>query len=188
MYDTHALTQAVDNSFRRGDQFRGSSGSLDGVGIRTMSLCFPRLRWRVSTTCSRSTRVTVPGTADVSILGGMMDRGIPQTRRDGRSDIYRRKHSVASDDAERWRYKTLFYACSDNDRRVRLPPPHAYPKLYRYPCMSNYLLSEFLSNHLLADSPQLIRTLLPLWEVHSRQCQHLVIVQERSRLICSRQL
>lgn len=33
----YVLTQIVDRALRRGDQFRGSLGSLDGVGTRTIS-------------------------------------------------------------------------------------------------------------------------------------------------------
>ena len=38
--ETHMLVQTVESSLRLGDQFRGSFGSVDGAGIRTMSL-FP---------------------------------------------------------------------------------------------------------------------------------------------------
>ena len=64
---THVLTQIVDNSFRRGDQFSGSSGSLEGVGIKTMSL-FPLACW-ADITWSKSSKVTVPGTAFLSTFG-----------------------------------------------------------------------------------------------------------------------
>lgn len=64
---THMLTQIVDNSFRRGDQFSGSSGSLEGVGIKTMSL-FPLACW-ADITWSKSSKVTVPGTALLSTIG-----------------------------------------------------------------------------------------------------------------------
>lgn len=64
---THVLTQIVDNSFRRGDQFSGSSGSLEGVGIKTMSL-FPLACW-ADITWSKSSKMTVPGTALLSTFG-----------------------------------------------------------------------------------------------------------------------
>ena len=55
----YKFVQMQHISFRFGDQLRGSSGSLDGAGLRTMSpslACF----WRML--CSRSTRWMVPGT------------------------------------------------------------------------------------------------------------------------------
>lgn len=61
----------VDKSFRRGDQFRGSSGSFEGVGIRTISL-FPLARCWVDMTWSRSSRVNVPGMALWSTFGAMV--------------------------------------------------------------------------------------------------------------------
>lgn len=33
--------QIVDKSFRLGAQFKGSSGSAEGAGIKTMSFLFP---------------------------------------------------------------------------------------------------------------------------------------------------
>lgn len=70
MRTTYVLTQIVDNSFRRGDQLSGSSGSLDGSGTRTMS-DLPPSRWRRATTWSESTSVKVPGMAFVSIRGAI---------------------------------------------------------------------------------------------------------------------
>lgn len=52
--------QAVDNNLRWGVQLRGSSGSSEGVGTRTMSRC-PPSAWRACMVPSRSTRWTVPG-------------------------------------------------------------------------------------------------------------------------------
>ena len=68
---THMLTQMVDKSFRRGDQFKGSSGSFEGVGIRTISL-FPLARCWVDMTWSRSNKVNVPGMALLSTFGAMI--------------------------------------------------------------------------------------------------------------------
>jgi hypothetical protein len=66
--NTNLLSQIVDSSFRLGDQLRGSSGSLDGVGTRMMSelpLCFDRRTW------CKSTKVTVPGIAAGSMVGAI---------------------------------------------------------------------------------------------------------------------
>ena len=55
---THML--AVLSAFRRGDQFKGSSGSAVGAGTRTMSFWAP-LACCACMVPSRSTRWTVPG-------------------------------------------------------------------------------------------------------------------------------
>jgi hypothetical protein len=65
---SYALTQTVDNSFRRGDQFSGSSGSSEGSGTRTMSRS-PESRWRVVRTWFSSMSVKVPGMASRSMIG-----------------------------------------------------------------------------------------------------------------------
>lgn len=60
MRTAHSDMQNADSFLRPGDQFKGSSGSVDGAGIRTTSASLPlpclELAW-----CCSSTRKMVPG-------------------------------------------------------------------------------------------------------------------------------
>ena len=56
--------QNICKDFRLCDQFKGSSGSAEGVGTRMMSL--RRASWDVWSVPSKSTRCVVPGTTEVS--------------------------------------------------------------------------------------------------------------------------